>query len=73
MSKLPVALKQLLAQRGPNSLPSPGLARLGPVLGSTLKEAKVHKAENGWLCVAVSYPRQSSGDVSYSHVALCEF
>jgi len=51
---LPAALKQLLAQRAPNALASPGLARLSPVLGATLDEARAHRAENGWLCVTVS-------------------
>ena len=51
---LPAALKRLLGQRAPNALTSPGLARLSPVLGATLDEARAYRAENGWLCVTVS-------------------
>lgn len=51
---LPATLKQLLAQRSTKVVASPGLVRLGPVLGTTLDEAKLHQAENGWLCLTVS-------------------
>ncbi|KAF8313059.1 hypothetical protein DL93DRAFT_2031526, partial [Clavulina sp. PMI_390] len=51
---LPAALKHLLTQRGPNSLASPGLKSLAPVLKSTLGEAKARRAERGWLCVATA-------------------
>ena len=51
---LPASLKSLLKLRGPNTFPGPGLGNLTPTLAMTLKEAAVHKAENGWLAVAVS-------------------
>ena len=51
---LPATLKQLLAQRSTKVFGSPGLVRLGPVLGTTLNEANLHQAENGWLCLTVS-------------------
>lgn len=50
---LPGALKHILTLRSPSALASPGLSKLAPILGKTLREAEAHKAENGWLAVAV--------------------
>ncbi|KAF8803705.1 hypothetical protein BYT27DRAFT_7170917 [Phlegmacium glaucopus] len=47
--KLSPAIKQLLTLRSPNVLPSPPLAQLNRVLTKTFRDAKVRKAETGWL------------------------
>ncbi|KII95343.1 hypothetical protein PLICRDRAFT_34189 [Plicaturopsis crispa FD-325 SS-3] len=46
---LPPAVKQLLTLRNPNSLPSPPLSQLHGVFTRTLNDAKLKKAETGWL------------------------
>ncbi|TFK43345.1 hypothetical protein BDQ12DRAFT_662025 [Crucibulum laeve] len=46
---LPPSIKHLLTLRNPNVLPSPPLSKLNSVFTSTLRDAKLKKAETGWL------------------------
>lgn len=57
---LPAALKHLLKQRSPNAFPSPGLAKLSGILGTTLAEAQIRRAERGWICVTVGQSASNS-------------
>lgn len=56
VAHLPPSVKQLLKLRNPSSLPSPPLAKLHGVLNRTLLDAKVKRAETGWLVLAVRDP-----------------
>lgn len=53
MVHMPPSVKQLLRLRNPDSLPSLPLAKLHGILHRTLLDAKVKKAETGWLVLAV--------------------
>ena len=54
--KLSPVLKQLLAQRHPQSFASPPKHILYSVLEHTRAEAKEHDALNGWLVLSVTTP-----------------
>ena len=54
--KLSPVLKQLLAQRHPQSFASPPKHILYSVLEHTRAEAKQHGALNGWLVLSVTTP-----------------
>lgn len=50
---LPPAIKHLLTLRNPNVLPGPPAAKLNAILSSTFRDARVKKAETGWLVLTV--------------------
>jgi hypothetical protein len=50
---LPPPIKHLLTLRNPSPWPGPPLSNLRKVLTNTLNDAKVKKAETGWLVLAV--------------------
>jgi len=72
MAHLPPSVKQLLKLRNPGSLPSLPLAKLHGVLHRTLLDAKVKKAETGWLvlatCTLLTVNRPSSVAYLYRFV-----
>jgi hypothetical protein len=51
--KLPLPVKHLLTLRNPQTNPSPSIERLHGVFAPTLQEATRHKAQDGWLVLAV--------------------
>lgn len=51
---LPPTVKQLLTLRTPQPRSPPPYSKLHSVLVSTLQDAKLKKAERGWLTLAVS-------------------
>ena len=55
--KLTPAIKHLLTLRSPNVLPSPPLTQLNRVFAKTLQDAKIKKAETGWLVATVRHTK----------------
>ncbi|KAJ3991829.1 hypothetical protein F5050DRAFT_1077733 [Lentinula boryana] len=49
---LPASVKQLLALRNPHPLPSPPLSKVHDVLMKTHLDARIRRAETGWLVLA---------------------
>ncbi|KAJ3803077.1 hypothetical protein GGU11DRAFT_671406 [Lentinula aff. detonsa] len=49
---LPASVKQLLALRNPHPLPSPPLSKVHDVLMKTHLDARLRRAETGWLVLA---------------------
>ena len=63
--KLTPAIKHLLTLRSPNVLPSPPLTQLNRVFAKTLRDAKIKKAETGWLVATVRRSIQSPVRLSF--------
>lgn len=53
VAHLPSPIKRLLTLRNPNALPGPPLSKLHAVLTSTFRDARLKKAETGWLVLTV--------------------
>jgi hypothetical protein len=76
---LPPVIKQLLAGRSPNSLPSPPLANLQRAFAQTIADARAQptNVEKGWLVVSVriiyhgmGYELTRNGDLRATHSQL---
>ncbi|EAU84256.2 hypothetical protein CC1G_01252 [Coprinopsis cinerea okayama7 len=52
-TRLTPSLKQLLALRGPQPLPSPPLPQLNAIFSKTLRDAQHRRAETGWLVLTI--------------------
>lgn len=63
---LPSAVKHLLTLRNPNVLPGPPAGKLNAILSSTFRDAKVKKAETGWLVLTVSKAQIAEKKVALS-------
>jgi len=75
--KLTPAIKQLLTLRSPNVLPSPPLTQLNRLFAKTFQDAKIKKAETGWLvattCTLLTANRPSAVGHLYRFVTRSTF
>lgn len=63
--KLTPAIRHLLTLRSPNVLPSPPLTQLNRVFAKTLQDAKIKKAETGWLVATVRHTKLRPAFISF--------